>query len=92
MAFTRVNSLCRPRTPVGRHITVLATQPKKIGQTAMRPSVIRTDARKVAHRNGPYPHGRVSRSHPLRGKVARVQLTSWLPWPFAAPPVAGTSA
>jgi len=58
-------------------------QPKKIGQTAMRPSVIRTDARKVAHHNGPHLQGRVTRSHSLRGKVgqlaavARVQLTSW---------------
>ena len=42
-----------------------------------------TDARKVANHNGPHLQGRVTRSHPLRGKVgqlaavARVQLTSW---------------
>ena len=28
MAFTRVNSLCGPRKPAGRHIMVLATQPQ----------------------------------------------------------------
>jgi hypothetical protein len=46
----------------------------------MRPSVIRTDARNVAYHNCPHLKGRVTRSHPLRGKVgqlaavARVQL------------------
>ena len=37
-------------------------QPEQIGQTAMRPSVIRTDARKVAHHNGPHLQSRVTRS------------------------------
>jgi len=58
-------------------------QPEKIGETAMRPSVIRTDARKVAHRNGPYPHGRVSRSRPLRGKVG--QLVAFTATSLAVP-------
>jgi hypothetical protein len=39
VAFNRVNSLCGPRKPAGRHITVLATQPRQIGESGLRAEV-----------------------------------------------------
>ena len=58
----------------------------------MRPSVIRTDARKVAHHNGPHLHGRVTRSQaPVRGKVGQLAARGSGPANLLAVAVTATS-